>query len=62
MQRAILWVEKANGASGETAGQELAVTSIEAPKRKGSVCPGEACWSPKGSSPPEPQGLLQTAV
>lgn len=54
--------QRASRARGETAPQELAVTSIEALKRKGSVSPEEACQSPKDSRPPEPQRLLQATV
>lgn len=55
-------MQRASHASGETAPQDLAVTSIEALKRKESVCPGEACWSTKTVEPPELQRLPQAAI
>lgn len=58
----ILWVERESCASGKTVFQELAMTSIKALKRKGSVCPEEACWSSKDRRPTEPHRLLQAAV
>lgn len=38
------------------------MTSIKALKRKGSVCPGEACWSSKDRRPTEPQASTGSSL